>query len=280
MQDYSNKVTLGILDFYQENESRELLNSLKSKLDIKVHILFIDNGTPKPYSQKFLDEGLVDELVVNEKNTGCGPATVQMYDICKTPYLIYVQSDQKLVEKIGASMMDTFINLLDNSCNCIDLAGNQGNGKFSERANMMDVEFYKTIPKETLGGPGITNAQKYVEGWVQDFFSDNNLKIANVSPTFFSDEGYYSVRQLSQDDPCIMKHSCWTKEMWLLTEPPKKKHDVYPPLDDEEWELLLKGQFPRWGTGERGYTPKEMLKNKFTNEFVENKINEDINYVA
>ena len=76
MQDYSNKVTLGVLDFYQENESRELLNSLKSKLDVKVHILFIDNGTPKPYSKKFLDEGLVDELVVNEKNTGCGPATV------------------------------------------------------------------------------------------------------------------------------------------------------------------------------------------------------------
>jgi len=238
--------------------------------------LFIDNGTPKPYSQKFLDEGLVDELVVNKKNTGCGPATVQMYDICKTPYLIYIQSDQKLTEKIGASMMDTFIELLDNSCNCIDLAGGQNDGNFSERANMINVEFYKKIPKETLGGPGITNAEKYVEEWVGDYFKDNNLKIAKVSPTFFSDEGYYSVRQLSQDDPCILKHSCWTKEIWMLTEPPKRRHEVYPPLNDEEWEKLLIGDFPKWKNNERGFVPEEWKGNAFTNETVEQKIESDI----
>lgn len=276
MTDFTKKVTVGILDFYQENESRELLESLKKNLDIKLNILFIDNGTPKPYSHKFLEEGLVDELVVNEKNYGCGPATVQMYDICKTPYLIYVQNDQKLAQKIDAPMINTFIELLDNSCDCIDLAGGQNGKRFSERANMMNVEFYKKVPKETLGGPGITNSLRYVEEWVGDYFSDNDLKIAKVSPTFFSDEGHYSVRQLSQDDPCILKHSCWTKEIWILTEPPKRRYEVYPPLNDEEWEKLLSGDFPKWKNNERGLVPEAWKGNAFTSEMVEQKIESDI----
>ena len=275
MEDFTDKVTIGILDFFKEKESEDLLKSLKDNLLIKANILFIDNGTPKDYSKRFLDTGLVDELVINEKNLGCGPATAQMYDICKTPYLIYVQSDQKLMHKIDADTMNGMIKALD-QYHCIDMAGNQCSGKFSERANMMKVDFYKRIPKGTLGGPGITNDQKFVEEWVQDFFADNNCSIAHVRPTIFSDEGYYSVRELSQDDSCILKHSCWTKEMWILTEPPKKKYEVYPPLNDEEWEKLISGDFPRWGNNERGYVPEAWRNNIFTNDFVESKIKEDI----
>ena len=80
MEDFTDKVTIGILDFFQEKESEDLLKSLKDNLLIKANILFIDNWTPKDYSKRFLDTGLVDELVINEKNLGCGPATAQMYD--------------------------------------------------------------------------------------------------------------------------------------------------------------------------------------------------------
>jgi hypothetical protein len=275
MEDFTDKITIGILDFFQESESRELLMSLAENLLIDVNILFIDNGTPKNYSKQFLNDGLIDELIINDSNLGCGPATVQMYDYCKTPYLIYVQSDQRLNQKIDADSMNGMIRALD-EYHCIDLAGNQGNGKFSERANMMKTEFYKRIPKPTLGGPGITNDQKYVEEWVQDFFADNNCIIAHVRPTVFSDEGYYSVRELSQEDPCILKHSCWTKEMWILTDPPKNRHEVYPPLNEEEWDRLIKGDFPRWKNNERGYVPEAWRDNVITNEIVESKIREDI----
>jgi len=275
MEDFTDKLTIGILDFFQEKESEQLLRSLKENLLIKANILFIDNGTPTNYSKRFLEEGLIDELIVNEENLGCGPATVQMYDVCKTPYLIYVQSDQKLIQKIDAEGINAMIKILD-EYHCIDMAGNQCQGKFSERANMMNVDFYKNIPKKTLGGPGITNSKKYVEEWVQEYFIDNNCLIAHVKPTIFSDEGYYSVRQLSKEDPCILKHSCWTKEIWLLTEPPKKKYEVYPPLNEEEWEKLINGDFPKWKNNERGYVPEAWKDNAFTNTFVENMIKEDI----
>ena len=43
MEDFTDKVTIGILDFFQEKESEDLLKSLKDNLLIKANILFIDN---------------------------------------------------------------------------------------------------------------------------------------------------------------------------------------------------------------------------------------------
>ena len=276
MDDFSDKLTIGILDFCQEQESRRALEALKKNLEFKAHILFIDNGTPQGYSQKFLDEGLVDELVINKENSGCGPATVQMYDICKTPYLLYHQSDQELEVHFAAETLTRLLKMLeDGEYQCIDLAGNQGGGNFSERANIMNVDFYRHIPKGTLGGPGITNAEKYVEQWVQEYFKDNGFKIWHGYA--FADRGYYSVRQLGKDDPCILKHHCWTKEMWVLTEPPKKKYEVYPNLTEDEWIDMLLGQWPRWEDGARGRIPEEDKPNSFTNPQIEAMIERDLN---
>jgi len=274
MTDLTGQIEIGILDFYQKNEARKLVESLKKHLKFKCDIVFYDNGTPENYSEDFLEEGLITRLVKNDKNLGCGPATVQMYDNCQSENLLYIQSDQELVEPLfGEQIFNAIQWLKDGIFHCIDLAGNQGQGRFSERANLMSVEFYKNIPKQTLGGPGITNDQKYVEEWVQDYFADNECKIAHIAPTFFADRGYYSVREL----PCgsILKHSCWTKETWVMNHYPKNRYEVYPPLNGCEWHNI-KDLIPFWGEGKRGYIPESQAEHSFSNQQVEQMIERDI----
>jgi hypothetical protein len=270
----NKKIEIGILDFYRKEESLRLLISLKERLKFKCDIVYYDNGTPEKYSYEFLNSGLITRLVENKKNEGCGPATVQMYEQCKASHLLYLQCDHELVENLTEVQITQMINLLESGVfDCIDLAGNQGLGRFSERANLMNVEFYKKIPKDTLGGPGITNDQKYVEQWVQEYFLKNSCKIAHVSPLFFADRGYYSVRQLK--DGSIFKHSCYTKEMWLLTAAPKSRFDVYPPLNDFEWNNI-ESLIPQWTSGKRGYIPNSQKSHSFSNDSIENIIKTDL----
>jgi len=272
--DLSKIITIGILTFEQEKETMECLLSLKRHLKFKAYILLIDNGSKFYDPRKFLDRGLIDELQINKDNSGCGPATIQMYDSCKTDYLLYLQSDQSLQYDLFPEQILNAIELLKGETFfCIDLAGNQGHGKFSERANIMNVEFYKSIPKPTLGGPGITNDQIYVEQWVQEYFQENEKRIAHIQPTYFKDNGYYSVRGLP--DGSIFRHSCWTKEMWLIGDAPTKRFDVYPPLSDNEWENI-ESLIPQWKSGARGYIPESQRPHSFTNEEIEKMIEGDI----
>jgi hypothetical protein len=137
MTDLTGLIEIGILDFYKKKESFNLLASLKKNLKFKCDIVFYDNGTPENYSQTFLDTGLITRLIKNEKNLGCGPATVQMYDNSKSPFLLYLQCDHELVEPLYPEQILNAIQWLkDGLFHCIDLAGNQGQGRFSERGTM------------------------------------------------------------------------------------------------------------------------------------------------
>jgi hypothetical protein len=113
-----------------------------------------------------------------------------------------------------------------------------------------------------------------VEQWVQEYFAANNCKIAHINPTFFADRGYYSVRELP--DGSIFKHSCHSKETWLLTDPPTKRFDVYPPLNDSEWHNIEK-LIPTWESGQRGYIPESQIPHSFTNPQIEKMIENDLN---
>jgi hypothetical protein len=276
MLDLTKEISCVILDFYREKESRVLLESLSRNLKFKCDIIFYDNGTPDNYSEKFLKEGLITKLIKQEKNRGCGPATAHMYELCETPFLLYLQCDHELVEPLhGEQVMNAIQWLKDGIFHCIDLAGNQGQGRFSERANIMGVDFYNNIPKGSLGGPGITNDEKYVEQWVQEYFAENDCKIAHIQPTFFADRGYYSVRQLADDDLCTI-HSCYSKEIWRMTnETPKRRYDIFPPLNDNEWHRFDE-LIPVWKTGKRGYIPESQVPHSFTNPQIEEMIERDI----
>jgi glycosyltransferase involved in cell wall biosynthesis len=276
MIDLTKEISCVILDFYREKESRVLLESLKENLKFKCDIVFYDNGTPDNYSEKFLEEGLITKLIKQEKNRGCGPATAHIYEMATTPFVLYLQCDHELVEPLhGEQIMNAIQWLRDGIFHCIDMAGNQGQGRFSERANIMGVDFYNKIPKGSLGGPGITNDEKYVEEWVQDYFSENDCRIAHIQPTFFADRGYYSVRQLADDDLCTI-HSCYSKEIWRMTnEIPKRRYDIFPPLNDNEWHRFDE-LIPVWKTGKRGYIPESQVPHSFTNPQIEEMIERDV----
>lgn len=264
------KVTIAILDYNRPEEAKNLLVSLKKNAQFEKHILYLDNGSDEipfsnlnphgyqyRYSNEFLNEGLIDELIINQYNSGCGAGMEQLYHCSRTKYVMLVQVDQYLQYKMEQNFIDNLIRAIYTAeYQCIDLAGDQGHGKFSDRAHLMTRELYLSIPKSVngeFGGPGPFNHLKYTEEFVGDYFIANKLKIAHLH-TPFVDAGMWSVRQLM--DGTRTKHRTDTKELWFLDKP-TQKNPVFPNLTDEEWNLCLTSGWPD------GKIPERELEHSF-----------------
>lgn len=238
-----------ILDYNRPLEAEHLLNSIKAHSEFDYSISYLSNGGEQDYARKLHNEGLIDNLILNSRNTGCGAGTIQLFSQCATQYAFYIQVDHVLQFKITADVIRQWIELLESGqYHCIDLAGDQGNpkGAYSERAQFLETSFYNSIPK-SIGGPGPWSNMPWTEANVGEFFIQNKLKIAHVLANgrpLFADTGKWSMR--SNPDGSVWRQKSDTKQIWMI-KPPTQKWG-FPAFADTEWEEIIKTQ--SWPDGQ------------------------------
>lgn len=249
-------LTALVLDFKKEEETKNCLISLRKNLPASIKIYLLDNGM-SGYSQEYLKAGLCDVLIQNAQNNGCGNAIEQLFQACPTKYGLLVQNDQTLAYSLNEDNIRMLLTFFNDKIKCVDLAGGQaGQNKYSERAHIIERDFYLSIPrgeKGRLGGPGPFNHNKYTEQFVQEYFQSNNFEIAHVQPILFADNGKWSIREIGDG---IYKHRCDTKQLYVIKKPTFKT-EVYPPFNDEEWSDVFNDLWPN------GAIPKAWQNDSF-----------------
>lgn len=238
-------VEILILDYNRPNELSDLLDSLDQFCQFDKKIVVLNNGGCVEKARALKDRGLIDKLIENPVNVGCGLGTIQLFSQCESEYAFYVQVDHKLTFPLDQSAVDMFIRNIEEGADYIDLAGDQGNGKYSERAQFISKQKYLMVPKDA-GGPGPLDCLKWTEECVQD--ADLNRMTINIMHgsrqyPIFADCGYSSVR--SNPDGSEWKHEPDTKRVFCLKKP--KEKFSFPPLSDDEWDLAIKGDWPTEG---------------------------------
>ena len=249
-----------ILDYNRPEQLLALLLSLEQNAKFEKKITVLNNGGNK-YSEGFLDAGLCDEIIHNKINTGCGLGTIQLFAQCQSEFAFYVQVDHVLNCEITEEDITEFKRVInEDDFFYIDLAGNQGQGKYSERAQFIRKSDYFKAPLSG-GGPGPLEDLKWSEESVQDYMEKNHLKFFSVHHgsnrifPIFGDCGWSSVRQ--NPDGSEWKHFPHNKKLWLVKGPVKEKFG-YPPLSDKEWEEVIETQ--KW---EDGKIPENQVKSSF-----------------
>lgn len=238
-------MTISILvsDFLKPEESKLCLESIKKFITTEHEVIFLSNSGLEDYVLDFYKSGLIDRLIINKKNSGGGNAAVDLFAVCNNHYSLFLQNDQELIREISPNHIENFIQLLNNGYSCIDLAGAVGGQNiYSERLHFINVDFYNSIykgEKGAVGGPGPFNFNKYSEGWIQEYFKNNNLKIAHLG-SYVKDNGVWSVREIGDG---LYRHRCDTKQFYVLKIPTYITTE-YPPFDLEiEWPKVLKGEW-------------------------------------
>ena len=232
-----------LLDYNRPEESKNLLISIRNNSKFNYKITYLDNGSSEKYAQDFKNEGLIDNLIVNNKNNGCGAGTIQLFAQSFADYAFYIQVDQLQLATIDDNFIDSMVDLIEqNNYAYVDLAGDQGHGNYSERAQFISPKFYNSIPK-SIGGPGPWSEIKWTEECIQNYITNNNLKYKSIYINHngrnyppFADCGKWSVRQ--EKDGTIWKHRTDTKVVNILSGEVKIKHTYYP-FSDEQWEEIL-----------------------------------------
>lgn len=252
-----------ILDYNRHNELRTLLESIKKNALFDKKVVVLNNGGNKYGAWDDLrKEGLLDVVIHNNVNVGCGAGTIQLFARCKSEYAFYIQVDHELALPIRQEDIDSFKSVIEDEENnfCyIDLAGDQGGGKYSERAQFMHVGYYNSIPK-SIGGPGPWEHLKWTEECVQDEMDARGIggytvlaKVSDGTQQYsippFLDKGKFSVR--SNPDGSEWTHRTDTKVVWCNKAP--KEVYSYPPLSNEQWQKAIAGEWPKEGEVPEGW---------------------------
>jgi hypothetical protein len=252
-----------ILDHNQYQEAKILLESIEqcARFDRKVY--YLANGNTEDYAYDFYKEGLIDVLIVNKKNNGCGFATMQLFQSCDTEYAMYIQADQYFHRRVDQVTVDGWAEALhrhgpnssesDVKVSHVDMAGDQGHGEYSERGHFINVDFYNGIPKHG-GGPGPYHHLEWTEYSMQQHIKNNNLEIISAHPVIIADAGKWAVRE--NPDGSRWKHRTDTKELWMIS-PPSEKY-VYPKFTSKEWDKVLSTK-----TWPDGGVPEEEVESSF-----------------
>lgn len=239
----SNKISILILDFLKPIESRACLESVHKFCNFDKKVIFLSNGggvENQEYVLDYYSAGLIDQLILNKQNTGLGVGTEELFRICDTKYALYLQNDQFVSKNIPQYLIDEIVTHLESdvSLGAVGLAGYPcGANKYSERAHIINVNFYNTIPK-THGGCGPGNHLKYNEQCVQEYFEENNLGFYSLLFAPIQDNGVWTIREVAGG---IVKMRTDTKETFWLN-PPKEKY-MFPEMTDEEWEISIAGNW-------------------------------------
>ena len=245
-----------ILDYNQKEESKRLLESIKANALFKKKVYFLANGNSEDYAYEYYKDGLIDVLISNKENNGCGFGTMQLFKSCDTKYAFYIQCDQFLQSPITEEHVSGFVKAIEeNEQFCyIDLAGDQGHGVYSERGHFISVDFYNSIEKYG-GGPGPFHHLEWTEYTMQQYLKNNDLDFLSAKPAPIGNAGKWAVRQ--NPDGSEWKHRTDTKELWMIS-PPTEKY-VYPKFTEEEWEKVLSSK--QW---EDGKIPSSETEHSFT----------------
>jgi len=251
------KYNILILDYNRPKESELCLNSIRTFAKFEYNITYLSNGGEQDYVYKYYKNKLIDKLILRKINSGCGLGTRELFndfDI-DSDYVFYIQCDQFMVRELKEEEINFYIQNIKDNTLYIDLAGNQGNGKYSERAQFINRHTYNKIPND-IGGPGPFANQKWTEKAVQEYMQKNNLKFITINPPVFGNNGKISYRQF----PCggETMHFTDTKQLWII-KPLKDRYDGWPNfnLTNEEWEKILNNQW------ENGSVPANHKKDSF-----------------
>jgi len=247
-----------ILDFNRPTELKSLLLSLKEKALFDKKVVVLNNGGDR-YADKFLEEGLCDKVINNRVGIGCGGGSVQLFAQCESEFAFYVQVDHELQLILEKKHIDHFKNAIQEGDLYVDVAGDQGQGKFSERPFFIKKSDYLKIPI-SFGGPGPLEDLKWSEESIQDYMEKENCFFYSYHETHlgvyppFKDCGWSSVRE--NPDGSRWHHQPDTKVLKCL-KPPKETF-TFPPLNEEEWNIAIAGQWPTLGK-----IPKEWEAHSF-----------------
>ena len=251
-----------ILDYNREADLVRLLYSLKEKANFEKRVVVLNNGGEK-YADKYLKDGVIDEVIHNKDNVGSGGGTIQLFARCQSEYAFYIQVDQSLNFQVKEENVTALKELADKNL-YVDLAGDQCSGIPSERAGFWKTYNYNKIPK-TVFGVGPLDHEPWSEFCVQDYFRENKETMISVIQTvegdsgqmqvpLFKDCGKTSVRE--NPDGSRWSHFPDAKTLFCLKAPKVKFN--FPKLSDEEWEIAMKGEWP-----EEGKVPDAWKKDVF-----------------
>lgn len=235
-----SKTAILILDYNRPKEAKILLDSIHKHCKFDKKVYYLDNCSDTPYAEEFRKQGLIDVLIRPDSNLGCGFGTMRLFELCKEEYAFYIQVDHVMVQDLTQTHIEQFKAELDNpKVGHIDVAGNQGHGKYSERAQFINVDFYNSIPKEG-GGPGPFSHLLWTEESMQNYYKDNNIQF-KTTPLIFADLGKWSKR--INPDGSKFRQRTDTKQLYIVKGPVKEKYHYPFDLTDEEWETILKGEW-------------------------------------
>lgn len=253
------ELSILILDFKREKEFIILAESLKRNLKINSKIIYLSNTPNCNYALEYLKNGLIDEFIINKENLGCGVGTRQLFHAAMSEFCLYCQVDQYLNYQFTNKTFDIIKDLIiKDKFFYVDLAGNQGHGRFSERAFIMRKQDYLEIPNidTIIGSPGPWANYRWGEEHVNEYIEKNRLRFTSTAPAIFGDLGASSIRTY----PCGGEtlHFTDTKQLWIL-KPLKQKYLDFPnlKLNDDEWNLVLSGKWVN------GTIPQNDLKDSF-----------------
>lgn len=251
------KISYLVLDYDRPVEAKVCLKSLWEHSKFPFEVVYLSNGGTQDYVQEFYKEGLIHKLILRKSNSGCGLGTRELFKAAETEYVIYVQCDQFLFRPYTEDELNKHIYLTrqgslveSDRISHIDLSGNQGHGQYSERAHLINRDFYNAIPNGR-GGPGPYQDEKYTEQWVQEHLKTYNYKF--YSYHYFADNGKVSIREY----PCGGRTIHFTDEKKLFIDKPLAKKYNFPNLTDSEWDLVLAG---KW---EQGTIPEKEREHSF-----------------
>lgn len=263
-----NKVSYLVLDFNRQAESHLCLSSLRENTKFECPIIYLSNGGHQDYVWEFYKQGLIDKLILNKENMGLGFGTTDLFKNCNSEWAIYVQNDQFLGREYTEEELNKQIKTIEDSLDIyltgdnqkplitsMSLAGDQCQGKYSERAHLIKTEFYNRIPNKPNGGAGPYHHIEWNEGYIQKHYEQNNLQHFIWPDVLFGDNGCWSMR--TNPDGSIWRHRTDTKQAYLVQGPVKEKY-VYPKFTDNEWADVLATQ--KWPDGQ---IPENEKKDSF-----------------
>lgn len=250
------RLTVCLLDYNRPKESARCLDSIYRHLflpDDQWQLLYLSNGGNQSHAHQWYNSGYIDTLILNRVNVGCGIAMRQMVQAALTEWVLLLQTDQYMIKTFSqldfAHMVQTLEHPNGQSILYYDLAGNQGNGRYSERAQLINRRRYLDIPgfDDIIGGPGPYAQSKWTEQHIQEYMRANSLSfVSDESTRFFADNGKWSERDYGAEYGFAKtRHSTDEKRLFILS-PFSKRADGFPNLNltDEEWEQVLAGKWP------------------------------------
>lgn len=258
------KVSFLVLDYKKPNESRLLLESIKKHVKFPYKVIYLHNGYSQ-HAQMFMQEGLIDQLIMTAENDGLGLGTRNLFAACFSPYTIYAQNDQILGRDFTEEELDYLINHLDmhtmdeKLVKSVSLAGAPcGDGIYSERAHLIETLTYRewenTYPMPH-GGAGPFHDIQWREGYIQSLYKKYGWTHYIYQNPMFVDNGVFALRE--NPDGSIWCHRTDNKKLWNIIKP-KEKYSSYPKFTDKEWDDVLTNGWPD------GKIPENEIQNSFS----------------